>query len=120
MIPLIEHHLAEIRELCRTYRIVRLDLFGSAAKGTWNPETSDVDFLVDLGDYDDDVLNRYFGLANALEALLGRDVDLVTDEELQNPYFIASVRKSKVNLYETWHLVTSGIGPSQSLAGQLV
>lgn len=36
MIALIEQHRAELEEMCRRFRVERLDLFGSAAKGNFN------------------------------------------------------------------------------------
>lgn len=52
MIALIVDNKDTIAELCRRYRIRRLDVFGSAATDTFNPESSDLDFIVNLGDYD--------------------------------------------------------------------
>ncbi len=51
MIALIEDNREAIAELCRQFGVRRLAVFGSAAKGTFDPATSDVDFLVDLGNY---------------------------------------------------------------------
>lgn len=87
VIALITDNLEAIRQLCRTYGIRRLDVFGSGATGGFDPETSDVDFIVDLGDYTPGTADRYLDLANALEALLGRPVDLVTEPSIRNPYF---------------------------------
>jgi len=41
-------HLDAIRELCVKYRVKRLAVFGSAAKGTFDPAKSDVDFVVEF------------------------------------------------------------------------
>ena len=101
MIALISDNLEEIRELCRKHRIARLDLFGSAAKGTFDPVTSDLDFLVDLGAYDSTALDRYLALADDLEALFARPVDLMTVESLKNPYLIDSLNRSKATLYDS-------------------
>jgi uncharacterized protein len=47
MLPLIENRRAEIAELCRRFRVRRLDVFGSAARGgDFDPARSDVDLLV--------------------------------------------------------------------------
>ena len=50
MIPLIADHNHELAELCRRHHVKRLEVFGSAAVGDFNPQTSDIDFLVDFGD----------------------------------------------------------------------
>ena len=101
MIPLIEHHLDAIRALCREFEVSRLEIFGSAATDDFDPDRSDVDFLVefapetDLGPW----MKRYFDLKERLEQLLGRPVDLVMVGALRNPYFIRSVNESRQVLY---------------------
>ncbi|MDQ3540186.1 MAG: nucleotidyltransferase domain-containing protein [Chloroflexota bacterium] len=100
MIDLVANKRDEIAALCRHYYIQRLDLFGSAATGAFNPETSDLDFVVDLGEYEDGVARRYCAFIDALENLLGRRVDLVTDPQIRNPYFREAVDEQRVNLYE--------------------
>ena len=52
MIDLIAEHRAEIADLCRQYGVLRLDLFGSAATGAFNEETSDLDFVATFADTD--------------------------------------------------------------------
>jgi predicted nucleotidyltransferase len=48
MIGIIDQHRAALATLCRRFHVRRLDLFGSAAEGSFNPERSDLDFLVTL------------------------------------------------------------------------
>jgi predicted nucleotidyltransferase len=48
------------------------------------------------GDYADSYLN----LADKLEELFQRPVDLITDKSLSNPYFINSVNRTKTLIYE--------------------
>ena len=88
-------HIAERREelaeLCRRYDVIRLEIFGSAARATdFDPDTSDADFLVEF-DPDSTLppFEQYFGLAEALRKTLGRPVDLVEDHEFRNPYLRA-------------------------------
>jgi predicted nucleotidyltransferase len=100
MISLVETKRDEIAELCKQFRVRRLDVFGSAATGAFDPATSDIDFIVDLGEYERGVAKRYFRFADALEALLGRDVDLITEAQITNPYFRESVNSSRENVYE--------------------
>ena len=45
---LIESHRAEIAQLCARFGVHRLELFGSAATGAFDPARSDVDFLVEF------------------------------------------------------------------------
>jgi predicted nucleotidyltransferase len=47
MLRLIEVHRIEIAELCRQFHALRLDVFGSAARGSdFDPARSDIDLLV--------------------------------------------------------------------------
>jgi uncharacterized protein len=101
MNPLIERNLDAIQALCHEYGVARLDLFGSAATDEFDPDRSDIDFLIeylpetDLGPW----LARFFALRERLEDLLGRPVDLVMAGGLRNPYFIRSVNESRRLLY---------------------
>lgn len=88
MIGLVEDHITEIEALCRQYGVLRLDLFGSAAIGDFSPETSDLDFIATFADTQKPgYADRFLDFADALEALFGRRVDLVTDRSIQNHYF---------------------------------
>ncbi|MDB5480390.1 MAG: putative nucleotidyltransferase [Caulobacteraceae bacterium] len=76
---LLEENRDEIAELCRRYGVRRLEAFGSVARGQdFDPGSSDADFLVTFENGSEHSgLARFLGLAEALEALLGRPVDLV-------------------------------------------
>jgi len=78
MHALIRQHQAEIALLCQRYGVRRLEVFGSAARGTdFDPDRSDADFLVDFErDSEHSPLHQYFSFAEELESLLGRKVDL--------------------------------------------
>ncbi len=87
MLPFIEAQRSAIAELCRRFHVRRLDVFGSAARGTdFDPSRSDVDLLVS---YDPDAspptLTAYFDLQEELAALLGYPVDLVMSGAVQEP-----------------------------------
>lgn len=100
MISLIADNLDAIANLCRDYRIHKLDLFGSASSSAFDPETSDVDLIADLGEYEPGVSDRFFRFVDALEMLFGRKVDLLTESMIKNPYFRQAVEEQRVNLYE--------------------
>lgn len=100
MQTLIEMKRIELVDVCRRYRVHQLELFGSAASGRFDPETSDLDFLVEFdviphGEY----ANCYFGLLFALKDLFGREIDLVETGAIRNPYFLRSIAKDRVVLY---------------------
>jgi len=100
MIDLIERHRPQIEALCRKYRVRRLDLFGSAASGEFDPATSDVDFFYEFDPDDmEGLADRYFNLIEDLERLLGRKVDLVSSKYTTNPYFLQVANRHRVTLY---------------------
>lgn len=83
MNPIIEAKKPEIFALCRQYGVTKLDLFGSATGPNWDPETSDFDFVVDFSDYGPGIAKRFIRFADALEELLGRDVDFAFDDAMR-------------------------------------
>jgi uncharacterized protein len=73
MIGIVEDKRAEVAALCEKYGVKRLDLFGSAAGDGFDPEASDLDFVVSFEKRDPpELFDRYFGLVEDLEALFGR------------------------------------------------
>ncbi len=100
MHPIIENHSAELADLCRRFHVRRLDLFGSATTDRFDPATSDLDFLVEYEPMIPELLvDSYFGLLEALEALFQRSVDLVSARAIRNPYFAKSVEETRQPVY---------------------
>jgi predicted nucleotidyltransferase len=100
MIDLVEQHLDRIGVLCRQYGVLRLDLFGSAVTGAFDDETSDLDFVAVFADTEKPgYADRYLAFAEALEALFGRPVDVVTERSIRNPYFRQAVEATRQPVY---------------------
>lgn len=100
MTTLIEEKRDGITQLCRNFQVKRLDLFGSAARGDFRADSSDLDFIVSFLVQDPSEYARcYFGLAHGLEQLFQRPVDLVTEASIRNPYFRQSVDSFKQTIY---------------------
>lgn len=97
MPSVIEPYRDEIAQICRRFHVRRLDVFGSAARGTdFDPELSDVDFLVEFEpNADARTFDNYLDFKEALEALLGRPVDLVMLSAIENPYLRAGIERSR-------------------------
>lgn len=94
-------HREAIAELCRRYGVERLDAFGSATGAEFDPERSDVDFIVRFEfPRAPGISDRYLDLAEALERLLQRPVDLLTDRKFSNPYFARAIAASRETVYE--------------------
>ena len=66
----------EIREFCRKWKIIRLEVFGSILRHDFRPD-SDVDFLVEYDDSTEWDLFDSFRMEEDLERILGRPVDIV-------------------------------------------
>jgi predicted nucleotidyltransferase len=94
--------LEEIKKVampaCREFKVKKLDLFGSLARG--EPTAgSDVDLLVEFEEPDLHPSKRFFGLLHHLEDALGCEVDLLTISSLSNPYLRRRVLKERLNIY---------------------
>src|SRR5215470_11780932 len=86
MYHLIETKRAELAQLCAQYRVRRLELFGSAAGERFDPDTSDLDFLVEFQDLSPrEHADAFFGLMEELQQMFGRPVDLVERRAIRNP-----------------------------------
>jgi predicted nucleotidyltransferase len=100
MIDEIALHREELQALCRRFHVRRLDLFGSAARGDFDPEHSDIDFLVEFErDTPLHPFDAYFDLKEELEGLLSRRVDLVMPGAIKNPYRKASIERDRETVY---------------------
>ena len=100
MIKLIEEHLSQIAQVSRKHSVKRLELFGSAASGSFDGSTSDLDFLVEFLSYDTPAIaDQWFGLQEDLAKLLGHRVDLTSLRMARNPYFLEVANRQRVNLY---------------------
>lgn len=78
MHPDILSHRTEVRALCERFGVMRLDVFGSAARGDdFDPTRSDVDVLVAFSQDREPSMAIFLDFKLALEAMLGRRVDLV-------------------------------------------
>ncbi|HVG24842.1 MAG TPA: nucleotidyltransferase domain-containing protein [Thermoanaerobaculia bacterium] len=100
--PSVTEHLEEVRALCEKYRVKRLSLFGSAVKGTFDPERSDLDFVVEFLT-EPDPLRRgeyYLDLLLGLQQLFTRDVDLVVGTSITNVYFRQVLDLTACQLYD--------------------
>ncbi len=92
----------EIAGICRRYRVSRLEVFGSAARGTdFDPESSDVDFLVEFEPPTlPGLFRRFMGLNRELRAALGRKVDLLTVRSIKNRYLREAINRSREVVYD--------------------
>ena len=96
---IIRDNIHKISALCQKHKVRKLNAFGSVLSSRFNDQ-SDVDFLVDFNSEIDhtNYADNYFDLYYSLKSLFGRDVDLVDNSSVKNPYF-------RQELDETKHLI---------------
>jgi len=90
----------ELERIADQFKLRSLSAFGSVCTPQFNAN-SDVDLLVSFEDTIDleDYADNFFDLNEELERILNRNIDLVVDKSLKNPYLIKSIEGSKVLLY---------------------
>jgi predicted nucleotidyltransferase len=90
----------DIMRLCHQTKVARIGLFGSALRKDFDPEKSDLDFVVEFFEPDaPGISDRYLTLAESLETIFEKRVDLITARSIRNPVFSAEVYTSLCPLY---------------------
>jgi predicted nucleotidyltransferase len=100
MLALVEQNLERIAAISKRRGVKRLELFGSAARGDFDPVESDLDFFVEFNDYGDPAIaDHWFGLREDLAELLGHNVDLCSSRTATDPLFLNIANRHRVGLY---------------------
>jgi predicted nucleotidyltransferase len=92
----------QISDYCRRWKIIRLEIFGSATREDFNPN-SDIDLLVE---YDPDfhrTLADMDLMQDEIEDILQRNVDLIPKRSIQqspNPYKRKNILDNSIVIYE--------------------
>jgi hypothetical protein len=96
---LIQNYSKEIINLCKIHKVKSLYAFGSVLTDKFNSE-SDVDLIVDFQPIDVlDYGDNYYNLKFSLEDIFKRNVDLLEEKALRNPYFIKTLNQHKKLIY---------------------
>ena len=89
----------DIERLCKIYNVKSLYAFGSVLSDKFNSK-SDIDFIVD---FDLPEISRYadnyYALKFSLEDVLKRQIDLLEEKAIKNPYFIQSIENQRQLIY---------------------
>lgn len=98
--PEFQPYLPKVIQILKEHKVKDAYLFGSVLSSRFN-EDSDVDFLVSYETFDDPVAfgDNIWDLRFALEDNLHRDVDLINEDNLKNPYFIQELNETKFKIY---------------------
>lgn len=84
----------QVAALCRRWRVRELSLFGSVARGEARPD-SDVDVLVTFASDASWSLLDLMEMRGELVSLFGREVDLVEEAAIRNPFRLRAVLRDK-------------------------
>lgn len=96
---LIEKNIDKIHDLCSRHKVRQLFVFGSVLTDRFK-KNSDVDLVVDFQGVDlYDYADNYFDLKESLEKIFNRDVDLLEEKAIKNPYLRQSIDSSKQLIY---------------------
>ncbi len=96
---IVEENIENIKILCDKHKVSSLYIFGSILTNRFK-KSSDIDFLVDFKSVDPySYADNYFELKTSLEMLLKRQVDLLEEKAIKNPYLKQSIDSSKRIIY---------------------
>jgi len=101
VIETIQQNRSAVADACRKFGVRRLEVFGSAVHGGFNAQSSDLDFIANfLPPLHPGVADRFFGLADALERIFSRPVDLLTDAMIRNPVLLEEINRDRTLVYD--------------------
>lgn len=99
MNKIINERIEDLIKLCNIYKVKSMYAFGSVCTDKFN-DNSDIDLLISFDNLTiDQYTDNYFDLHYKLEELFKREIDLLTDKSLSNPYFIQSLEQTKQLIY---------------------
>ena len=95
----LEKYNTDISKLCATHNVKSLYAFGSALTDKFNAN-SDIDFIVNFNPVDlNDYADNYYNLKFSLQDILRRDIDLLEEQAIKNPYFLQAITNQRQLVY---------------------
>jgi hypothetical protein len=88
----------KITAFCRKWKVAEFSLFGSVLRQDFHPE-SDVDVLVKFASDADWSLFDWVDMMDELKAMFGREVDMVEESSLKNPFQRRGILAGREILY---------------------
>ena len=99
MNKILSDRINELKQLCNTYSVKSMYVFGSVCTDKFN-EKSDIDFLISFRNLSiEEYTDNYFDLHYKLQDMFSRKIDLLTENSLSNPYFIKGIEQTKQLIY---------------------
>ena len=91
--------MPDIARLCEMHKVKSLYAFGSVLNGNFNSK-SDIDLLVDFLNIDvEDYADNYYDLKFSLQDVLKRQIDLLEEKAIKNPYLKDIVNSQRQQVY---------------------
>jgi uncharacterized protein len=95
----INKHIEQIADLCISNKVISLFAFGSVINDALDSD-SDVDLVVSIDDQDPFAYtDHYFNLKFGLQDLFNREIDLLEEKTINNPFLKQEIEKKKVLVY---------------------
>lgn len=94
-----DKNIEQIKQICKDFRVKNFSVIGSVLTDNFSSD-SDIDFVVDFDEKDPfKYTDLYFQLKEKLEQILKRQVDLIEERGIKNPFFRKEIDESKVVIY---------------------
>ena len=90
--------IEKIKDFCRRWRISEFSLFGSVLREDFGPD-SDVDVLISFAPEIPWTLFDWMDMIEELQSILGREVDLVEESGLRNPFRRRTILSTRQIIY---------------------
>ena len=95
----LEKYKTDITKLCSTHSVKSLYAFGSILTGEFN-KNSDIDFIVDFDSVDITLYaDNYYNFKFSLQDILHRNIDLLEEKAIKNPYFLQAITNQRQLVY---------------------
>ena len=101
MIELVEKQRSRLDELCRSYRVKRLELFGSAIDPARFEQAQAT--LISLSNFSrclqGSTQKHIWPFLNSLQDLFKLSIDLIEIKAVANPYLLESINETRSPIY---------------------
>ncbi len=96
---LLQNNTEQINQLCKNYKVKNMYAFGSVLTNRFD-KNSDIDLLVTFDNVSLEIYaDNYYDLKFSLEKLLNREIDLLEEKAIKNPYLKKSIDEHKKIIY---------------------
>ncbi len=98
--PQISEKLPLLRQILEKFGVEKAFIFGSATKSEFTNQ-SDIDLLISLKSYDDPIVagEQFWGIYYDAKELFNREVDIISERSLKNPFFVEEIKNNIVQIY---------------------